>query len=161
MWQALFSLTNVVAVAAWLMLLLAPRRPAPLALVLYLGVGLLCLAYVAMFVALFGGLADPVLDAGAPAPSLMDYSVAGLKGFFRSDGGLVLGWTHYLALDLFTGLWIARDGDAKGFSRLAQAPVLVATFLAGPLGLLIWLAIRERRARGPGGWARKGKTPAG
>jgi len=160
MWQALFSLTNGVAVIAWAVLLLAPRRPAPLSLVLYLGVGMLCLAYSAMFVALFGDFADPVRDAGAPMPSLMNYSVDGLQDFFRSDGGLVLGWTHYLALDLFTGLWIARDGDAKGFSRLAQAPVLLATFLAGPLGLLIWLAVRERRAR-VGGWSRKGKTPAG
>ena len=69
-----------------------------------------------------------------------------------SKGGITVGWIHYLALDLFTGLWIARDADAKGFGRLGQAPVLLATFLAGPLGLLIWLVIREpaaRRAAGP------------
>ena len=59
----------------------------------------------------------------------------------------MLGWTHYLAFDLFTGLWIARDADNKAFGRLVQAPVLVLTFLAGPLGLLIWLVLRERRAR--------------
>ena len=85
------------------------------------------MAYAAMFAILFGGLADPVRDAGAPLPDLSNYSVEGLKAFFRSEGGLVLGWTHYLAFDLFTGLWIARDADAKGFSRLVQAP-----FLFGP-----------------------------
>jgi len=161
MWQTLFSFTNVVALAAWALLLLAPRKPAPLALVLYLGVGLLCAVYAATFVALFGGFADPVRDAGVPPPGLSDYSVEGLKPFFRSDGGIVVGWTHYLALDLFTGLWIARDADGKRFSRLAQAPVLLLTFLAGPLGLLLWLVARERRARGAGGWTRKRKTPAG
>jgi len=161
MWQTLFTLTNVVALLAWATLVLAPRKPAPLSLVLYLGVGLLSLAYAVMFAALFGGLADPVREAGVPPPNLTNYSVEGLKPFFRSDGGLVVGWTHYLALDLFTGLWIARDADAKGFSRLSQAPVLLLTFLAGPLGLLLWLIIRERRARGAGGWARKRKTPAG
>jgi len=160
MWQSLFTLTNVVALAAWVVLMALPRKPFPLSLVLYGGVGLLCLAYTAMFVALFGGFADPVRDAGAPMPSLMNYSVDGLQDFFRSDGGLVLGWTHYLAFDLFTGLWIARDADAKGFSRLVQAPVLFATFMAGPLGLFVWLLIRERRAR-TAGWARQGKTPAG
>ncbi|MFA9199926.1 MAG: ABA4-like family protein [Cypionkella sp.] len=157
MWQSLFTLTNVVALAAWAVLIALPRKPFPLALALYGGVGLLCLAYAAMFAALFGGLADPVRDAGAPLPSLANYSVDGLQAFFRSDGGLVLGWTHYLAFDLFTGLWIARDADAKGFSRLAQAPVLLATFLAGPIGLLAWLLVRERRARAAG-WARNG-TP--
>jgi hypothetical protein len=161
MWQALFSLTNAVALIAWAVLVLAPRKPLALSAVLYLGVGLLCLAYAAMLAGLVLGWADPVRDAGLGQTDLSNYSVAGLKDAFRSDGAIVVGWTHYLALDLFTGLWIARDADAKGFSRIAQAPVLLLTFLAGPLGLLLWLAVRERRARGPGGWTRKRKTPAG
>ena len=117
-----------------------------------------------MFVLLVGGIADPLRDAGAGAIDLTDYSVAGIKSLFRSDGAVVLGWTHYLAFDVFTGLWIARDADAKGFSRLFQAPFLIVTFLAGPIGLLGWLIVRERRAR-EGGWtrsvSRKGKTPVG
>ncbi len=161
MWQGLFTATNVVALLAWTVLLFAPRRPAPLALVLYLGVGLLCLAYVAMAAALVLGWADPVRDPGLAAIDFGNYSVAGLKDAFRSEGAIAVGWTHYLALDLFTGLWIARDADAKGFPRIAQGAVLLLTFLAGPAGLLVWLVVRERRARGPGGWSRKGKTPAG
>ena len=117
MWPALFSITNAIALVAWAILLLAPRRPAPLAIVLYLGVGLLCLIYAASFAALFAGWADPARDAGVPPHTLIDYSVEGLKPFFRSDGGIVVGWTHYLALDLFTGLWIARDADHKGFAE--------------------------------------------
>lgn len=160
MWQTLFGLTNGIALVAWALLLLAPRRPIPLSFVLYGGVALLCLAYAAMFVLLVGGVADPVRDAGAGLADLTDYSVAGLKDLFRSEGAVVLGWTHYLAFDLFAGLWIARDADAKGFARLFQAPFLVATFLAGPIGLLGWLVVRERRAR-EGGWTRQRKTPAG
>src|ERR671912_2807260 len=100
-----------------------------------------------MFVALFGGLVDPARVAGAPAPDLTNYSIAGLRALFMSDGGIVLGRTHYLAFDLFVGLWIARDADAKGFSRLVQLPILFLTLMAGPIGLLIWLLARERRAR--------------
>ena len=151
MWQALFSVTNLVALAGWIVLIALPRRPLPLTLVLYGGVGMLCLAYAAMFVLLVGGFADEVRDAGAPPLDMSNYSVEGLKAFFRSEGGIVLGWTHYLAFDLFTGLWIARDADAKGFSRIVQVPFLLATFFAGPLGLLGWLATRERRARGSAG----------
>jgi hypothetical protein len=128
-----------------------PRRPAVHSLILYMGVGILCLAYAAMFVALFGGLADPVRVAGAAEPDLTDYSIAGLRALFMSDGGIVLGWTHYLAFDLFVGLWISRDADAKGFSRLVQIPFLFATLMVGPIGLLLWLAVRERRARKAGG----------
>lgn len=152
MWTTIFGATNLVALAAWAILLFLPRKPVAMAAVLYLGVGLLCLVYAVLLALLVTGAADPVRDAGLPPVDLADYSVAGIKSLFRSDGAIVLGWTHYLAFDLFVGLWIARDADAKQFSRLAQAPVLLATFLAGPLGLFVWLAIRERRARALGRW---------
>ena len=103
--------------------------------------------FLAMFVALFGGLVDPGRVAGATAPDLSDYSITGIRALFASDGGIVIGWTHYLAFDLFVGLWIARDAGAKGLGRLAQLPFLVATFLAGPIGLFLWLVVRERWAR--------------
>jgi hypothetical protein len=146
-WPAIFVATNAIALAGWVALAFLPRRPAAHSLILYVGVALLCLAYAAMFVALFGGLADPGRVAGAGEPDLADYSIRGLRALFMSDGGIVLGWTHYLAFDLFVGLWIGRDADAKGFSRLAQLPVLFLTLVVGPIGLLSWLLVREPRAR--------------
>ena len=146
-WAALFGLTNLVAVAGWLALLALPRRPAVHSLILFAGVGLLCLAYAATIVALVLGGADPGRVAGAPAPDFTSYSIESLRALFMSDAGIVLGWTHYLAFDLFAGLWIARDADAKGFSRWVQLPFLLLTFLAGPLGILAWLIVRESRAR--------------
>ena len=148
MWQALFVLTNVVALFGWLLLLVFPRRPLIATAVLYLGVAVLCLCYAAMLGALVSGVAGH-------APVLGEYSVAGIRALFASDGAVVLGWTHYLAFDLFVGLWISKDADAKGFSRLAQVPVLAATFLVGPVGLLIWLLVRERHARATAPRARR------
>ncbi len=75
------------------------------------------------------------------------WSIAEIRGLFTSDGGIVIGWTHYLAFDLFVGLWIAKDADNKRFSRLVQLPFLFATLMAGPIGLFAWLATREARAR--------------
>jgi len=151
MWPFLFTLTNVIAFAAWAMLAFLPRKPMVMATVLFFGVGLLCLAYAVMFVLLFGGIVDPVRVAGAAVPGLTDYSIPGLRALFMSDGGIVLGWTHYLAFDLFIGQWIARDADNKGFHRLFQLPFLFLTLMAGPIGLLLWLAVRERRARAQAG----------
>ena len=147
MWQSLFVLTNVVAFACWAMLAILPRRPIVMASVLFFGVGMLCLVYAGMFVTLFGGLADPVRVAGSSPPDLTNYTLPGLRALFMSDGGIVLGWTHYLAFDLFVGQWIARDADNKGFHRLFQLPFLFLTLMAGPIGLLLWLVMRERRAR--------------
>ena len=146
-WSAIFTLTNVVAFGGWAMLAFLPRRPAVYSIILFGCVAMLCVAYTAMFVGLFGGLVDPVRVGGAPAPDLTDYTLPGLRALFMSDGGIVLGWTHYLAFDLFVGLWVSRDADAKRFSRWVQLPVLFLILMAGPIGLLVWLAIRERRAR--------------
>lgn len=144
-WDLTFGITNLVALGGWLVLILGPRRPAWLAAVLDLAIGLLCAVYLVLFAGLVTGLFDPLREAGAAAADLADYSVAGLRNLFDSPGAVVIGWTHYLALDLFAGWWIAREADRARVSRLAQAPVLLATFLAGPIGLLAWLVLRRRR----------------
>ena len=150
MWATLFSLTNGIAMFGWLLLAALPRRPLVTTTVLYLGVALLCLTYAVMFVLLFSESVDPGQVAGAQPADITDYSIPVIRALFQSDGGIVLGWTHYLAFDLFVGLWIAKDADAKGFSRIIQLPILFATLVAGPIGLLLWLMIREGRARAAG-----------
>lgn len=55
---------------------------------------------------------------------------------------LLAGWVHYLAFDLFIGGWIAVEADKIGVNRVIQAPLLVATFMFGPVGLATFLAMR-------------------
>ncbi|BDI60588.1 ABA4-like family protein [Qipengyuania nanhaisediminis] len=143
-WGLVFSAANILAMIAWAALILLPRWPALLSALLYLGIGLLC----ALYVGLFAGVLAGVIPGGEGGGDFT--TIAGVRALFASDVGVVIGWVHYLALDLFVGLWIARDGDAKGISRLFQAPVLLATFMAGPLGLGIWLLAREPAARRSG-----------
>jgi hypothetical protein len=144
-WDAVFGAVNLLAMIAWAALILLPRWPALLSGVLYLGVGLLCLIYATGLIGLLSGFIPNPQGGGADFTT-----IAGVRAIFGSDAGVTIGWTHYLAFDLFVGLWIARDGDAKGISRLVQAPVLLATFIAGPLGLGIWLLLREPAARRQG-----------
>lgn len=157
-WDTVFGATNAVALAGWALLFFGPRGPKTAAIVLYTGVGLLCLCYATMAVGLHLHWFDPGRLPGTPPANLLDYNVAGLRNLFLSDGGVVLGWTHYLAFDLFVGQWVAKDADHKGFSRLAQVPILFLVLMVGPVGLLVWLIVRERRARrsGPPGGGRIG-----
>ena len=144
-WDFVFGVVNMLALAGWVALVFLPRWPALLAAVLYLGVGLLCLIYATGLIGLVSGLIPNAGGGGA------DFStIAGIRAIFATDAGVTIGWTHYLAFDLFVGLWIARDGDAKTISRFVQAPVLFATLMAGPLGLGIWLLLREPVARRQG-----------
>ena len=144
-WAGLFSMVNVMALIAWAGLIALPRWPALLSGILYLGAGLLCLIYAVCLIGLLSGLIPNAGGGGADFTT-----IEGVRSIFASDAGVTIGWTHYLAFDLFVGLWIARDADAKGVSRFIQAPILLATFMAGPLGLLIWLALREPAARRQG-----------
>ncbi|MFW5634645.1 MAG: ABA4-like family protein [Erythrobacter sp.] len=144
-WSAIFNAVNLLALIAWVALILLPRWPALLSGVLYLGVGLLCLVYAVGMIGVVSGLIPNPEGGGADFTT-----IEGVQAIFATRAGVTIGWTHYLAFDLFVGLWIARDGDAKNVSRLVQAPILLATFMAGPLGLLIWLVVREPAARKTG-----------
>jgi Domain of unknown function (DUF4281) len=148
MWPALFTVTNLIAMAGWLMLLALPRKPLTLSLILYMCVALLCLIYAAGMALFMSGSVAPGGMPGAGEPGFS--SIEQVRALFMSDAGVVIGWTHYLAFDLFTGLWIAKDADNKGFGRLIQAPFLIVTLLVGPIGLLAWLVLREPAARRQG-----------
>lgn len=144
-WALVFKAVNLIALAAWTALILLPRWQALLSAILYLGVGLLCLVYATALVGVLSGLIPNPGGGGADFTT-----IAGIRSIFATDGGVTIGWTHYLAFDLFVGLWIARDADAKNISRFLQAPILFATFMAGPVGLGIWLLVREPAARRQG-----------
>jgi hypothetical protein len=141
-WDTLFLLANYWAFGGWIALAFLPRGPKILALILYMGVFLLSLAYAVLLVGFLTG----TIDQGGPGGGSFT-TLAGVMKLFATPGGTTLGWIHYLAFDLFTGLWIARDADNKGFSRIVQVPFLFLTLMAGPVGLLAWLIVRERRAR--------------
>ncbi len=145
-WDMIFAATNLLAVAGWLALAALPRRESVLNGVLYGAIGILCAIYLTLFVGSFGGMIDPARDGSGSVPPF-EYTVDGLKTMFAARGAIVIGWTHYLAFDLFVGLWIARDADKRGVARLAQLPFLAATFLAGPIGLLTWLLGRRPLSR--------------
>ena len=78
-------------------------------------------------------------------------TIAGVRQIFASDMGVVVGWAHYLVFDLFVGAWIVRDSTRRGINHLAIVPCLLFTFMLGPIGLLMYVALRK--FTGKGGWA--------
>jgi flagellar basal body-associated protein FliL len=143
-WDILFSVTNIWALGAWLLLIFLPRKELLLTVILYIGVALLCLTYAISMGLLLSNAVDP---GGSSAGPISFSSIEGIRALFATNAGVVIGWIHYLAFDLFIGMWIARDADSKGISRIVQTPVLITTFLMGPVGLLAWLIFREPAAR--------------
>src|SRR5215207_6519671 len=128
--EQLFSILNLVTGAAWLPLTLLPRvRWAPTLASIVMPF-LLAVVYV-------------VLIATTLAQSEGGFSsLAGVRALFDNPWALLAGWTHYLAFDLFIGGWEVRDAQRRGIPHLLVVPALVLTFLLGPGGLLLYLAIR-------------------
>ena len=144
-WSAIFQIVNTTALLLWLVLILAPRWRGRIGQLRIAGAGGLSLFYVVLITT---ALTIGFGDTGGPAPDFT--TIAGIRAIFATDGGVVTGWTHYLALDLFTGLWIAQDADRRGMGRVVQAPILALTFLAGPAGLFLYLLVSRAFGRSTG-----------
>ncbi len=122
----------------WVVLALAPRTDIVMKGIFYGGVGLLSLAYAAIIIPLMTGM----IDGGGT----LDFSsLAAVQTAFSSNGGATIGWIHYLAFDLFVGMWVARNADDYGFPRWLQIPVLFFVLMLGPLGLTLYLLLRFTR----------------
>lgn len=130
-----FSLASSTAMVGWLMLILLPRWPVLIAFLRYGLIGALSLTYAVLIFVYFSRV-----EGGGFG------SIAEVRALFMSDPVLVAGWVHYLAFDLFIGTWIAAEADKHGYNRLLQVPVLIATFMFGPLGLLLFCLTRAIEA---------------
>ncbi len=128
--ESLFSLLNLIALAAWLPLVFLPRWRWTATVVPLVAVPLLAAAY-----AVLVAIALPGSEGGFS-------SLAGVRALFANPWALLAGWTHYLAFDLFIGAWQVRDAQRRGVPHLLVVPALALTFLFGPAGLLLYLAIR-------------------
>jgi len=125
---ALFIYANTFALACRIVLMLQPKRTAPL---LRLVVpSLLAVLYIW------------ALATTPPNPDGGFGSLAAVKSLFSEDRAVLAGWVHYLAFDLFVGCWIVTDAAERGIAHLATVPCLVLTFMFGPAGLLLYFGLR-------------------
>lgn len=135
--ELLFSVANTTALVSWVVLILLPRTRLLRRLVQVLAVGGLCVAYAVLIQLVF-----------FTVPGGGFGSLAAVQRLFEVPAVALAGWIHYLAFDLFVGLWIAQRADATGLSRWLQAPVLFTTFMFGPIGLMLFgLTAAARRVR--------------
>lgn len=135
--ERLFSLLNLLALVGWIPLIFLPRARWASTVVPVVVPVLLAVAYIVLVI-----FSLPWAEGGFS-------SLADVTALFRNPWALLAGWTHYLAFDLFIGGLEVRDAQRRGISHLLVVPALILTFLFGPAGLLLYLAIRQL-ARGTG-----------
>ena len=131
-----FWLAHVPAVIGWMALLAAPVLGGRAVPVARIAAAVLALGYLALFVAAPEGL----------RALARDYSLAGIGALFTDPRALLLGWVHYLAFDLWVASWEVEEGRRIGLTHWLVGPCVFLTIMLGPLGLLLFLAIRGGRA---------------
>ncbi len=128
--QRWFGIAGDVVLPCWLLLLFVPRWRWTQRLATFAVPLLLAVLYL-------------ILLTTAPRAAGSGFnSLAQVRALFSVDQALLAGWVHYLAFDLFTGAWEARDAARLGISPWVVAPCLILTFLFGPVGLALYLILR-------------------
>lgn len=140
-WDMIFGIANAWALLGWLILAFAPKREVVVPIVFFAGSALLACLYAGLIIPLIAGWISDGGPVGRPPADLT--TLSGVMALFDSPGGATIGWVHYLAFDLFVGTWIARNADLHDLARWLQVPILFFTLMAGPIGLLLYLLLRQ------------------
>lgn len=131
--EVLFGLANAVPLLGWLALCLAPLARGRLVAAARVVAVVLAVGYAVLVVA-------ALARAGGALPDLS--TLGGLARAFSDPRVMLVGWVHYLAFDLWTGAWEAEEAGRRGMPHWAVLPCLALTFLAGPIGLVLFLVLR-------------------
>ncbi len=134
--ESLFSLAGMLVLPGWALLVFLPRWKFSATLVSAVVIPALLGMLYAWLIAMHFGNSEGGFG-----------SLAEVRALFSNEFLLLAGWIHYLAFDLFIGSWEVRDSQRTGVHHLAVIPCLLFTFLLGPVGLLLYLAIRSGVSR--------------
>lgn len=129
--DAIFQVTNTLALISWILLLIFPFKPLTTKLLIGISVSLLALTYAVL-----------VFQVLKPGDFQQFNSLEGISSLMSVPGAALVGWIHYLAFDLLAGLFIVNNAAKHGIKHLVLIPCLIGTFMLGPAGLLLYLIIR-------------------
>ncbi len=69
-------------------------------------------------------------------------SLDNLYTLFATESFLLIFWLHFIALNLFLGSWISRDGVRYNMPRKIVFVPLILVYLSGPVGLVLYWIVR-------------------
>jgi hypothetical protein len=129
--EQVFSVVNVIATVAWLMLVILPRQR-------WVTETVTSVAVPSLFAIVYVGIVATTVGRTPGGFS----TLSAVATLFSNPWVLLAGWIHYLAFDLLIGTWEARDARERGVPHLLLIPCLVLTFLFGPAGWLLYRGVR-------------------
>lgn len=129
--DSIFRLSSTLALAGWIGLLAFYQTTWIGKVLTGTIIAFLCLLYTWL-------IASNLAVFEAESFSSLDH----IARLFKSREALLAGWIHYLAFDLFTGIYIVNNARLHGIGFWPLLPCLFFTFMLGPVGLLLYLLLR-------------------
>jgi hypothetical protein len=136
MMSTIFEIANAMAFLMWLGLVLLPEKALTIKIAKYGIITLLAIAYILLIGPVLG---DFRMDTFM--------SLENIKLLFQADHSLMAGWLHYLAFDMFVGVYIVEVGQRVGLKRWQYTVCLPFTFMFGPFGLLLFYMFRLAKVK--------------
>ncbi len=65
-----------------------------------------------------------------------------LGEIYSNESLRLIFWLHFLAISIFVGSWMARDGVKYNIPKILTIPCLLITYFTGPAGILIYWFVR-------------------
>ena len=65
-----------------------------------------------------------------------------ISELFQDNYYLLMFWTHFVSINLFTGGWMINDAQKFNMNKILLAFPLIITYLIGPIGIFIYWIIK-------------------
>lgn len=134
---AVFSIANTIVLPMWLLMIVAPKWKVTRWLTDYRLIPLLLSIVYVIYIAI-------AIQAGG----MMDFgSLTSVMELFTEENAVLAGWVHYLAFDLLVGMWLLDQNRSIQINQWVMAPVLVFTFMLGPVGFLLFNILKSFKTK--------------
>ena len=135
--EAIYLWTNFGVLPFWFMLILVPNSKITQIIVNSVILPLILASAYCYIIYQTILLDEPIFEIFKLYLSLDHlYTVLATESF------LLLFWLHFLALNLFLGSWVSRDGVKYNLPRSVTFVPLILIYFTGPLGLVLYWFIR-------------------
>ena len=135
--ENIYLWTNLGVLPCWLMLIIIPNSKFTQFFINSIILPLILSAIYIYIIYQSILLEEPILDIFKLYLSLED-----LYTLFATENFLLLFWIHFVAINLFLGSWISRDGIKYNISRSLVFIPLILVYFIGPFGLFLYWIIR-------------------
>ena len=135
-YENIYYISNIGVIPCWLLLIVLPNHIITKFFVKSVIIpALLSTAYIFIVYQIY--LTENILEIFNLYISLDE-----VYTLFSNEGFLLVFWLHFLSINLFVGNWIASDAKTYSVSKFLVILSLIATYFAGPVGLVFYWLVR-------------------